>query len=377
MGDTGLTTMSVRKINKNKVYNFIYREKLTSKMQIVQQLQMGLSTVSQNLKILEEEGLIERNGFFESTGGRKAQAIGIARTFKTAIGIGILKDRVCMAAVDLYGAVTYRATIPFVYSAEEDYYKGVGEHLNGFIRKNGILKDSILGVSIATQGITSPDGKSVSYGVIMDNSTMRLSDFEAYIPYPCKLEHDSKAAAYLELWNHREIKNGIVLLLNQNFGGAIIVNGAVHSGDHMRGGIIEHLCINQAGPLCYCGRRGCLETYCSAGSLETAAAMDIPFLFAALKNQPSTALSQLWTDYLDHLAYAVRNLNIIVDGDVIISGYLAPFFREEDVAYLLEQINKYSPFPLARDQIVLGTHGQYTPAVGGALTFIEDFVASV
>ena len=264
--DTGLTTMSVRKLNKNKVYNFIYREKTTSKMQIVQQLQMGLSTVSQNLKILEEEGLIVRNGFFESTGGRKAQAIEIARTYKTAIGIGILKDRVCMAAVDLYGEVTYRATIPFAYSAEEDYYRGIGEYLSEFIRENGILEDSILGVSIATQGITSPDGKSVSYGVIMDNATMKLSDFEAYIPYPCKLEHDSKAAAYLEIWNHREIRNGIVLLLNPNFGGAIITNGTVHLGDHMRGGIIEHLCINQDGPLCYCGRRGCLETYCSAGS---------------------------------------------------------------------------------------------------------------
>ena len=44
-------------------------------MQIVQDLQMGLSTVSQNLNLLEKEGLIDRNGYFDSTGGRKAQAI--------------------------------------------------------------------------------------------------------------------------------------------------------------------------------------------------------------------------------------------------------------------------------------------------------------
>ena len=42
-------------------------------MQIVQELQMGLSTVSQNLNLLEQEGLIEKNGFFASTGGRKAK----------------------------------------------------------------------------------------------------------------------------------------------------------------------------------------------------------------------------------------------------------------------------------------------------------------
>ena len=48
---------------------------------------MGLSTVSQNLNLLEQEGLIEKNGFFASTGGRKANAIQIVSDFKISIGI--------------------------------------------------------------------------------------------------------------------------------------------------------------------------------------------------------------------------------------------------------------------------------------------------
>lgn len=156
----------------------------------------------------------------------------------------------------------------------------------------------------------------------------------------------------------------------------MITDRIVHQGNHMRSALIEHFCINQDGPLCYCGKRGCLETYCSANYLESASGMSIPAFFETLKNQPST-LSQLWKDYLNHLAFAIRNLNIILDGDIIISGYLAPFFREEDVAYLLEQINTASPFSLTREQILLGTQGQYTPAIGAALTFVENFVASV
>ena len=58
MSEKGLTNISLKKINKSKVYQYIYKSKVTSKLQIVSDLQMGLSTVSQNLNLLEQEGLI-------------------------------------------------------------------------------------------------------------------------------------------------------------------------------------------------------------------------------------------------------------------------------------------------------------------------------
>ena len=88
MSEKGLTNISLKKINKSKVYQYIYRKK--KKQQIVQELQMGLSTVSQNLNLLEQEGLIEKKRLFASTGGRKANAIQIVSDFKISIGIGIL-----------------------------------------------------------------------------------------------------------------------------------------------------------------------------------------------------------------------------------------------------------------------------------------------
>ena len=71
MSEKGLTTINLKKINRSKVYQYIYKTRQTSKMQIVQDLQMGLSTVSQNLNLLEKEGLIDRNGYFDSTGAGK------------------------------------------------------------------------------------------------------------------------------------------------------------------------------------------------------------------------------------------------------------------------------------------------------------------
>ena len=377
MIEKGLTNISVKKINRSKVYQYIYRKKITSKLQIVQDLQMGLSTVSQNLNLLEQDGLIEKNGYFESTGGRKANAIQIVSDFRISIGIGILKNMFHITAVDLYGNALYTNTIPFPYSNTPDYYKQVTDKIKEFIATNQYDEEKILGVSIATQGITSPDHSTVLYGNIMNNTGMILEDFSRYLPYPCYLEHDSKSAAFLELWKHPELDSAIVFLLNRNLGGAIITNHQIHQGSSMHSGTIEHICINPDGPLCYCGNRGCLETYCSANALEQAAGMNIKDFFSLLREKKSPQLTQIWKDYLHHLAFAMKNINLIIDAPIIISGYLAPYFLEDDIAYLTKHINVSSPFALNKEHIFVGTNGQYTPAIGAALFYVNQFIHAI
>lgn len=377
MSEKGLTTIALKKINRSKIYQYIYRSKLTSKLQIVQDLQMGLSTVSQNLNILENEGLIEKNGYFDSTGGRKANAIQIVSDFRISIGVGILKNMFHITAIDLYGNTVYTDTIPLTYSNTAAYYQQITDKVKDFIDKNQYPENKILGVSIATQGITSPDNTTVIYGNIMNNTGMRLKDFSKHLPYPCHLEHDSKSAAFLELWNHPELDSAVVLLLNRNLGGAIITNHQIHQGRSMHSGTIEHICVNPDGPLCYCGNRGCLETYCSANSLEQASGMTIKEFFPLLREKKSPQLIQIWEDYLKHLAFAMKNLNLVIDAPIIISGYLAPYFTEDDTDYLLRQINSMTPFELKEEQILVGTHGQYTPAIGAALFYVKEFIQSV
>ena len=377
MSEKGLTTIALKKINRSKIYQYIYRSKLTSKLQIVQDLQMGLSTVSQNLNLLENEGLIEKNGYFDSTGGRKANAIQIVSDFKISIGVGILKNMFHITAIDLYGNTICTDTIPLTYSNTAAYYQQLTDKVKDFIEKKQYPEDKILGVSIATQGITSPDNTTVIYGNIMNNTGMRLKDFSRHLPYPCHLEHDSKSAAFLELWNHPELDSAVVFLLNRNLGGAIITNHQIHQGCSMHSGTIEHICINPDGPLCYCGKRGCLETYCSANSLEQASGMTIKEFFPLLREKKSPRLIQIWEDYLNHLAFAMKNLNLVIDAPIIISGYLAPYFTEEDTDYLLRQINSMTPFELEEEQLLVGTHGQYTPAIGAALFYVEKFIQSV
>lgn len=374
MDNTSMTTMKVKQINKDKVYDFIYKAKSTCKLHITQQLQMGLSTVTQNLKLLEEAGLIRKNGYFDSTGGRKADALEIVADAKIAIGVAILQKSLHIVAVDLYGASLHSQVLELEFLVSPTYCENLGKAVGNFIAYHQLDAGRILGVSIATQGIVSQDGTTVTYGQLLGNTNMELADFAQHIPYPCRLEHDSKAAATLELWMHPQIQDGIVFLLNHNLGGAVVMDGAVHQGSHMRSGTIEHLTINSSGEMCYCGKRGCLETYCSINSLTKAANCDMIPFFEKLHKGDETFL-RIWQDYLHHLAMAIGNLSVVVDGTFIISGQLAPYFRPADLQMLLAEINHHVTFPLDADDLILGKSGQFTQAMGAALYYINQFLS--
>lgn len=73
----------------------------------------------------------------------------------------------------------------------------------------------------------------------------------------------------------------------------------------------------------------------------------------------------------------MRNLNLIIDGPIIISGYLAPYFMENDLNYLLKQINSSLPFEFPKENLIVGTNGQYTPAIGAALFYVKKFIDGI
>ena len=58
--------------NTNRIFQEIYYQKTISKQEIAKHLKLSLPTVAQSLKELYAMGIIEKNGYFESTGGRKA-----------------------------------------------------------------------------------------------------------------------------------------------------------------------------------------------------------------------------------------------------------------------------------------------------------------
>lgn len=94
-------------ITRKRVYELIYKTQRISKQDIAYQLTLSLPTVSQQLQSLEASGLIERNGSFASTGGRKAQIISCIYDARISIGIEIRLHTLSMAAIDLRGTLLH------------------------------------------------------------------------------------------------------------------------------------------------------------------------------------------------------------------------------------------------------------------------------
>lgn len=372
--EKSITTDQIKEMNKSTIYKYIYQSQRTSKQEISHQLHMGLTTITQNIKLLEKEGLIQRKDFFQSTGGRKAYAIEIKSDFRTSIGIEILKNQIYIVCIDLYGHILAKQIILFPFESSLEYCQKISELLNQFIQKNHIIHQNILGVNIVLQGIVSQEGTSVIYNRLLDYTTLTLADFQQYISYPCRFEHDSKAAAYLECWHKDEFRDAIVLLLNNNFGSAIVLDGKIHKGKNVHSGLIEHMIIHPNGPLCYCGQHGCLETYCSAEALSQNGNIDE--FFELVRHRDSKRM-KIWKDYLQNLAIAIHHFHTVIDVPIIISGYLASYINQDDLNEIVQFVQNQSAFAFDSSYLHISQQGNLAPAIGGALYSIDEFLKQI
>ena len=85
---------------------------------------------------------------------------------------------------------------------------------------------------------------------------------------PVAVTNDANAAAIGEMVYGvaRGMKNFIVLTLGTGVGSGIVVNGQLVYGSDGFAGELGHVTMvrGEEGRMCVCGRKGCLETYCSA-----------------------------------------------------------------------------------------------------------------
>lgn len=101
---------------------------------------------------------------------------------------------------------------------------------------------------------------------------------------PVKTGNDANAAALGEqiYGAGKGLDDFIMITLGTGVGSGIVIDGRLIYGHKGLGGELGHVIVESEGRQCGCGRKGCLETYCSAGGIVTTAKKML-----ATSNKPS------------------------------------------------------------------------------------------
>ncbi len=134
----------------------------------------------------------------------------------------------------------------------------------------GLKMDDVECIGFGAPGSVDPDTGMIIYANNLKflNTPMRQY-LEARTGKKVYAENDANVAAYGEVLAGaaKGYKDAIVVTLGTGVGGGIIIDGKIYSGFNHFGGELGHAVLEFNGRPCTCGRKGCIEAYCSATAL--------------------------------------------------------------------------------------------------------------
>ena len=183
------------------------------------------------------------------------------------VGIDIGGTNTVFGVVDARGTILYSGSIKTgKYADVNDYVAELAKGLKSVIDQAG-GPDKIKGV-----GVGAPNGNffngciefapNLPWKGILPLAAM----FEERLGIPTALTNDANAAAIGEMTYGaaRGMKDFIMITLGTGVGSGIVINGQMVYGHDGFAGELGHVIARRDGRICGCGRKGCLETYCSA-----------------------------------------------------------------------------------------------------------------
>ncbi|MEE3608450.1 ROK family protein [Avibacterium paragallinarum] len=364
--------VDIKENNYRNIYKLFFENEALAKPQIAKLLGLSLPTVVHNINKLLAENKIKEYGLTPSQGGRPATAYSLIPDAFIAIGIEIQHKNIKFIALNLQGKITALEVAPLRFSHSQDYLFKLCLHIENFITQHQYQAQQILGMGISIQGIVNKEGNKILYGRVLDCEKLNIAYIQQHFSVPVKFFHDVKCAAEAELWTVKYIENAIYVSISEHLGGAIILNNHIDLGKRGYSGALEHLQIQADGKECYCGQRGCLETYCSISALlENTETLDQFFT----KLPQDTAIQQRWNHYLDALAKGLNYVYLFLERDIILGGEIAQYLHQTDIIEQLQQrIRKQNPFPIHTPFIRIAEQQNNATVMGAALPFIIAYL---
>ncbi len=216
-----------------------------------------------------------------------------------ALGVDLGGSAVKWGLVDATGRILEDDRVPLDNRSPD----AVIEIVSSIIRRaRDQATSAIRGVGIGSPGLidkaqrvvrTSPNFPAWRDVPLAD----RLQEAAGLIPV--FLENDANVVVYNEhrWYAAQDEVSFLVLTLGTGVGGGVMVEGRLLRGVGGGAGELGHVQLNPEGPLCGCGAKGCLETYCNITGVMRAAGEVFPEQEAPGDPQELSQLAQAGDQY--------------------------------------------------------------------------------
>ena len=207
-------------------------------------------------------------------------------------------------------------------------YEAVVNAVGEVISKLEANFDSPLPVGIGTPGTISR-----KTGMMKNSNTTSLNhkpfkeDLQKLVNREIRMANDANCFALSEAVNGAAADYAVVfgVILGTGVGGGVVVHRTIHEGPNAIAGEWGHNVLEESGPVCYCGKQGCVETllsgpgfaadYRSLGG-ESLSGLEIGERIA----QGEVLANQAFDRYVDRLGKALAALMGVLDPDAVVLG---------------------------------------------------------
>jgi predicted NBD/HSP70 family sugar kinase len=260
--------------NRQRVMEIVRMQGRVSQADIARATGLSRTTVSTLVAELKEAGLVVdlETTPRQARGGRPGVELALRDPSQVVVGFDFGHSHVGVAMADLGHNLLAESRL------ELDVNRNAVEALDSAARmfedvltRTGLDRKNVLGAGIGIPGpVDRARGTAGSATILPGWVGLRIAlEMEQRLGIPVQIENDANLGALAELtWGAgRDCSNFAYVKAATGIGAGIVIDGHLLRGATGTAGEIGHTTLDEAGPLCYCGNRGCLETVASGPAI--------------------------------------------------------------------------------------------------------------
>src|SRR3954468_380576 len=266
---------SLRELNRGRVIESLRALGVASRAELARATGLSPATVSTLVGELVETGIVvDAPGGTgrPAHGGRPPALIALDPSGGVALGIDFGKRHLAVAVA----ALNHEILAERWREMHEDYdartgMDGAAELAAQALEHAGIAPDRVLGVGLGLAGPIHRSTGTIGSSAILPGWTgVRVAEeMGNRLALPVHVDNDANLGALAEFhWGAGRDASALVYLkLATGIGAGLVIGGRLFHGAGGTAGEIGHTTIDEAGPICRCGNRGCLETFAGAPAI--------------------------------------------------------------------------------------------------------------